>query len=100
MEHVIQNLLLAALLLWSVWFSLRRLLPTLTRTMQSRLSAWAQQQGWSRLAVWLQPAAVSAGCGSGCNRCNTGCQTAKPLVSNPVENDAPQVVVWRKSPVK
>jgi hypothetical protein len=96
MEHMIQNLLLAALLLWSVWFSLRRMLPTWMRMMQSGLSAWAEQQGWPRLAAWLQPAAVSAGCGSGCNSCSTGCQTAKPLVSNPVEDDSPQVVVWRK----
>ena len=96
MDSLIQDLVLGALLLWSVLFSVRRILPTWTRAAQSSLSARAEQQGWPRLAQWLQPSAVGGGCGSGCNTCSTGCQTSKPLVSHPVDDEAPQVVVWRQ----
>ncbi len=70
---LLQYLVLAGLLAWSVFFVLRRLMPVPLRHMQGRLAAAAAGSGWHRLASWLQPGTVQKGCDSGCSSCGTGC---------------------------
>lgn len=73
MSALLQYLVLAGLLLWSVLFVLRRLMPVPLRWIQSRLAGSATRRGWHRLASWLQPGTIQSGCDSGCSSCGTGC---------------------------
>lgn len=68
---MVEYLLVALALLWSVWMVFKTILPTYYTQMRWQLSAWCQRQGWHRLAKWLKPPLV-VGCQGGC-----GCQSTK-----------------------
>ncbi|GAA0714933.1 DUF6587 family protein [Dokdonella soli] len=83
---LVQTLVIALTVGWSVLFAARRLLPVASRRVQARivdlfdrpsLPAWLR-----RLAHGLQPQSTSGGsCGDGCSSCG-GCAAAaaKPVV--------------------
>lgn len=87
---LIQNVLVGALLSWSLWRFLRTLMPTLMRNLQNRLAQAVAKTGWLKLGSWLQSGEAGAGCGSGCNTCGT---CATPTSATPAETEAP--VQWR-----
>ncbi|MES3039794.1 MAG: DUF6587 family protein [Pseudomonadota bacterium] len=90
LSALIQNVLVGALLSWSLWRFLRTLMPTLMRNLQNRLAQAVAKAGWLKLGSWLQSGEAGAGCGSGCNACGT---CATPASATPAETEAP--VQWR-----
>ena len=86
--NVLQLLIMAGLLSWSLFFMLKRIAPNLMRNQQYQLAAGFNARGWKKLAQWLQPAIVtSGGCGSGCNTCGS-------CPSNP-NKESVQAVQWK-----
>lgn len=87
MSMLVQWLVVAALMAWSLGFVLRRYVPAIW--LQS-LSAWLQQRGLKRLSTLTAPAA-KAGCDNGCSSCAPSCAShaAAPAVPEPVK--------WRSS---
>lgn len=83
--YLLQGLIMAALLGWSVFFMLRRIAPKFIANQQRQLANAFNVQGWPRLAQWLEPAiSTGGGCGSGCNTCgscaaNPNKETAQPV---------------------
>jgi len=89
---LLQLVVVAGLLGWSLCFMLRRWLPAPARALQQRLAELCVAHGWAGLGQWLRPAAaVSTGCGSGCNNCSTGCAASAVA-------PAEQAVQWRQPP--
>jgi hypothetical protein len=84
---MMQELVVGAVLVWSVVFMLRRFLPAIWR---EDMAAFLRRRGWARLSLWLAPAAV-AGCGSGCATCSPSCASQTSAVA------AVQPVQWRGS---
>lgn len=84
-SNLLQVLVMAGLLSWSVFFMLRRIAPDLVRKQQYQLATACNTRGWNKLALWLEPAiATGGGCGSGCNTCgscpsNPNKETAQPV---------------------
>ena len=89
---VMQALIIALVVAWSMGYAFRRLLPTASRRVQARVAAWLEQStGSASLRRWahaLQPVQTqSGGCGSsGCSSCGAcapashGSPDAQPLV--------------------
>lgn len=93
---VIQSLIIALVVAWSVGYALRRLLPTASRRAQARVATWLEEStGSASLRRWahsLQPVQTqSGGCGSsGCSTCgacapasNASAADAQPLLFHP-----------------
>ena len=92
---LVQTLIIAGLLAWSVLFAARRLFPAATRRVQATLAGWMERPShapWlQRFGRALQPVqAASGGCGSGgCSTCGTCAapaqakSEARPLVFHP-----------------
>lgn len=85
--NVIQVLVMAGLLGWSLFFMLRRIAPKLVSNQQYQLANAFNTRGWTKIAQWLEPAISTSGCGSGCNTCGS-------CPSNPNKN-AEQPVQWK-----
>lgn len=91
-SDLLQFIVIAALLSWSVFFMLRRSFPAVVQKQQLRLTGYARSHGWLKLANWLTPNAQSAGgCGSGCSNCSS-------CGSNPAATEQP--VQWKTQPSK
>jgi hypothetical protein len=89
--NVIQVLIMAGLLGWSLFFILKRLAPNLVRTQQTHLANSFYSHGWQKIAQWLEPAVSSGGgCGSGCNTCGT-C----PSNPNKAAEEITEPVKWK-----
>lgn len=87
---ILQVLIMAGLLGWSLFFMLRRIAPNFVRNRQYQLAASFNSHGWTKLAQWLAPAISSGGgCGSGCNTCGS-------CPSNP-NKAAEQPVQWKRT---
>ncbi|MDQ8036972.1 MAG: hypothetical protein REI12_06085 [Pedobacter sp.] len=84
---LVQWLVVAALMAWSLGFVLRRYVPAIW--LQS-FSASLQARGFGRLAAMVAPAA-KAGCDNGCSSCAPSCSShaEAPAVPEPVK--------WRSS---
>jgi len=93
---ILQALIIALIVAWSLGYALRRLLPTASRRAQARVATWLEESTRSasirRWAHALQPVQTqSGGCGSsGCSTCgacapaSNGAPTyAQPLVFHP-----------------
>jgi len=94
---LLQAVVIAAIVAWSAWFALHRLLPVTTRRLQAHLLApldRAGVPGWLRtLGARLQPKATTgASCGDGCSSCG-GCSAAQARPA-----DAPMPLVFRPRP--
>jgi hypothetical protein len=94
---LLQAIVIAAIVAWSAWFALHRLLPVTTRRLQARLLAPLDRAGtpaWLRtLGARLQPKATTgASCGDGCSSCG-GCSAAQARPA-----DAPMPLVFRPRP--
>ena len=97
--NIMQVLVMASILSWSVFFMLRRVAPTVIRNQQYRLAHVLSTRGWVKLGHWLEPVInTGGGCGSGCNTC--GSCPSNPH-SNPKSNqetnakDIIQPVQWK-----
>lgn len=90
MNALIQWLVVATLVLWSLGFVLRRYVPaTLLQGLAARFTA----SGWGRLAAVVTPAA-KAGCDSGCSSCSPACAShgegeAAVVLAQPVKWQSP-----------
>lgn len=90
MSMLMQWLVVAALMLWSLGFVLRRFVSaTLLQDIASRFTA----RGWATLAGLVTPAA-KAGCGSGCSSCSPTCASrgeseAAVVLAQPVKWQSP-----------
>jgi hypothetical protein len=77
---LIENLLVAALALASVWFALRALMPGTVRRARTALALRldrAEHSRWARalarrVATQDEPAGCATGCGSACKSCAIG----------------------------
>ncbi len=70
--NLIQVLVMAGLLGWSVLFMLKRIAPNLVRNQQYQLANAFNKHGWKKVAQWLEPAInTGGGCGSGCSTCGS-----------------------------
>jgi hypothetical protein len=68
-----QPLIIALIVVFSLWQVMRKYLPNTTRDVQGRLARTLDRRGLHRLSHVLQPAnAPATGCGDGCGNC-TGC---------------------------
>lgn len=91
MNAVLQWLVVALMVGWSLHVALRRLLPGVSHTVQRRLAALLGAAGATTLAARLQQEPLSsASCDNGCSGCDTGC--SKPAAASP------QPVQWRSPP--
>lgn len=94
MSALLQWLIVGLIVGWSLQVALRRLLPGVSRQLQSRLARLLAMTGAARLAARLQVVApAAAACDSGCSGCDTGCSK----VAVPVTPVA-QPVQWRSPP--
>lgn len=96
---LLQAVVIAAVVAWSAWFALHRLLPVTTRRLQARLLAPLDRAGmptWLRaLGARLQPKATTgASCGDGCSSCG-GCAAAQ---STPTDAPIPLAFRTRSKP--
>lgn len=87
---LIQWLIVAVLVAWSLGFVLRRFVPA---ALLEGLSARFTDHGWTRLAGLVMPAA-KAGCGSGCSSCSPACAShgegeAAAVLAQPVKWQSP-----------
>ncbi len=90
MSALLQWLIVAVIVGWSLQLTLRRLLPGVSRQVQSRLARLLAAAGAGRLAVRLQVSApVTPACDSGCSGCDTACGKAAPVPEQPVAWRAP-----------
>lgn len=94
MSALLQWLIVGLIVGWSLQVALRRLLPGVSRQLQSRLARLLTAAGAQRLAARLPVAPVAAACDSGCSGCDTGCSK----VAVPVPAAAAQPVQWRSPP--
>lgn len=91
MNALLQWVVVAGMVVWSLHVAFRRLLPRQSRTLQTRLGELCLAHGWQRLAHLLHATAPAVpGCDSGCSGCDTACTKA------PVP--AEQTVKWRSPP--
>lgn len=88
MSTLIQWLVVALLMTWSLVFMLRRFVPAALLTALSRR---AGALGWAGLAARLQPVA-KAGCDNGCSSCGPSCDSHADA---PPALPAVQPVQWR-----
>ncbi len=68
-----QNLIVAAIVLYACWYVLRRYLPKpLKRRMAAAVAAWCRDRGWHGVAMRMQPAGQVQvqGPASGCDSCS------------------------------
>lgn len=86
---IAQDTVIALAVAWSVVYAARRLVPTASRRVQSRIAAWLGKRGharWAqRLAARIEPVqTASGGCGSsGCSTCGA-CSPAPRTESLPL----------------
>lgn len=70
---VLQTVVIAAIVAFSLWQVARKYLPNTMRDLQGRLARFADRRGLHALGHKLQPAnAPASGCGDGCGTCK-GC---------------------------
>lgn len=91
MSVLIQWLIVAVLVAWSLGFVLRRFVPAaLLQGLAARFAA----RGWQKLAGLITPAA-KAGCGNGCSSCGPACashgenESELAVVAQPVKWQSP-----------
>lgn len=91
MNALLQWLVVALIVGWSLHVALRRLLPGVSRTLQAHLAVLLQAAGATQLASRLQQvAAPAASCDNGCSGCDTGCSKVAAPTEQPVQ--------WRSPP--
>lgn len=96
MSAVLQWLVVAVMVGWSLHMAFRRLLPAASRALQAQLGEVCMAHGWPRLAHLLHATApVVPGCGSGCSGCDTSLGQT-PCSKTPAA--AEQAVQWRSPP--
>ena len=83
---MVQFLIIAALVLWSTVVVFKKVFPKTANATFMWLSNSCSKQGWSSLAKWLKPAAVT-GCGGNC-----GCSSDESNTPQPTEI---QAVKWK-----
>ena len=83
---MVQFLIIAALVLWSAIVVFKKVFPKMANTTFIWLSNSCSKQGWSSLAKWLRPVAVT-GCGGNC-----GCSSAE---SDTPQQTEVQAVKWK-----
>lgn len=87
---LIQTVIIAGLLGWSVLFMLKRFAPNLVRNRQNQFANLLSAKGWKTLAKWLEPTISSSG------GCSSGCDTCGSCASNP-HKTAEQPLHWKHS---
>jgi len=88
---VLQWVVVAVMVGWSLHVAFRRLLPKASRALQMHLAGFCVAHHWSRLAHLLNATApVVPGCSSGCSGCDTSCSKAPVAIEQPVH--------WRSPP--
>lgn len=88
--NIIQVLVMAGLLGWSLFFMLKRIAPNLVRNQQAQLANAFNTRGWKKLAQWLEPTISSGGgCGSGCNTCSSCASNPNKAAEQPVQWKSP-----------
>lgn len=90
---LLQWLVIAPLLLWSIWRVAKQCAPTRLSELQNRLAQGLVKQGYYRIGSWLQSGTPAAGCGSGCASCNSCAPTSS---AHSAANDS-CAVRWRDS---
>lgn len=90
MNAMLQWLVVALIVGWSLQVALRRLLPGVSRTLQSRLAAALRAIGAPALAARVQAAPAVSSCSSGCSGCDTGCSKTTAPAEQPAR--------WRSPP--
>ncbi len=77
---MIEILIIAVLLCWSIVVVFKKLLPKTAHAFFLKLSQWCAQKNYMTLAKWLQPK-MASGCAGGCdcpsNKSSTPIQTVK-----------------------
>jgi hypothetical protein len=74
MQNLVQNLIVAAIVLTACWHVLRRYLPKpLKRRMANAVATWCRGRGWHDMAARMQPTeqVLVTGCDS-CSACAGG----------------------------
>ena len=101
MNDWFEYVIVAAILVWSCYFVVRRFFPKTSFKLQQAVAHQATQMGFARAGKWLQPTVSQSGCSSGCSSCGTedsACDTTNPAnTSNSVPD---QPVQWRPSAKK
>jgi len=80
-----QNLIVAAIVLYACWYVLRHYLPKpLKHRMAAAVAAWCRQRGWHGMAVRMLPAeqVPATGCDS-CSACAGAEKKGKDRGRNP-----------------
>lgn len=96
MSALLQWVVVAVMVGWSLHMAFRRLLPKASRALQTHLAEFCTAHHWPRLAHLLHATApVVPGCSSGCSGCDTSLSQA-PCSKTPVV--AEQAVQWRSPP--
>lgn len=83
-----ETIIVALIVLWSVWVTFRRFFPATVAKQQKNLATFLALKGWMGVSKWLEPAISGGDCDSGCSRCPSRCATPNP---EPEE----QVVRWQ-----
>ncbi len=90
MSEFLQAGIIAALLGWSLFFMLRRILPNVVNRLQQHLAQTALSHGYTKLSKWLAHSLKSAGgCGSGCSNCSSCGSNPATTQEQPVQWKAP-----------
>ncbi|MBC7752286.1 MAG: hypothetical protein H7Z73_11350 [Candidatus Saccharibacteria bacterium] len=89
--NIVQGLVIAGLLGWSIFFMLRRMMPKWISNQQRQLAHTLNSKGWNKLAKWLEPSiSTGGGCGSGCNSCGSCPSNPNKPAEQPVQWKSPQ----------
>ncbi|OAL88502.1 DUF6587 family protein [Acinetobacter terrae] len=83
---MIEVVIVAALVLWSVVVVFKKVFPQTANSVFMQLSTACAKQGWLTLAKWLKPATV-LGCGGSC-----GCSATEDSAQKKPEV---QAVKWK-----
>lgn len=95
MNEILQGLVVALILAWSLGVMLARFFPGTSAALRQRLVAWAAAHGHAGLAARLaRGPAAAEGCDGGCGSCRTGCASGTPALPA-AKADAPAPVRWR-----
>lgn len=91
MNAVLQWVVVALVVGWSLLLAFRRLLPGVSRRLQTRLGEICLSHGWTRLARLLHATVPAVpGCEAACPGCDTVCSKAPAPAEQPVK--------WRSPP--
>lgn len=91
MSIMLQWVVVAMMVGWSLHVAFRRLLPRQSRALQTRLGELCMRHGWLRLAHLLHATVPPVpGCAQACPGCDTVCSTPAAPAEQPVK--------WRTPP--